>query len=210
LSPQAYRLTVNSSGVTIASSDADGAYYGMMTLAQLPQRVAGNWALACVTIEDAPKLKWRILSDDVSRGPLPTMRYFKERIRTISAFKMNGYSPYIEHVFKSPTDPLPAPDDGITPAQLHELSIYARRFHVTLIPEQQTFAHMHNTLRLEQYAQGAEFPHGFLISPDSKPLAEYLGRIISQERVAVGPSPFFHIGSDETSTLGEGTTADYV
>ena len=66
-------------------------------------------------IADRPALRWRILSDDVSRGPLPTMRYFEERIRTIAAFKMNGYSPYMEHVFVSPTDPLPAPLDGITP-----------------------------------------------------------------------------------------------
>ena len=73
-------------------------------------------------IDDRPALRWRILSDDVSRGPLPTMRYFKERIRTIAAFKMNGYSPYMEHVFASPTDPLPAPPDGITPAQLRELA----------------------------------------------------------------------------------------
>ncbi len=76
--------------------------------------------MPCVRIEDRPALRWRILSDDVSRGPLPTMRYFEERIRTIAAFKMNGYSPYMEHVFVSPTDPLPAPLDGITPAQLRD------------------------------------------------------------------------------------------
>ena len=93
--------------------------------------------MPCVRIDDRPALRWRVLSDDVSRGPLPTMRYFEERIRTIAAFKMNGYSPYMEHVFLSPTDPLPAPLDGITPAQLHELAAYAARFHVALIPEQQ-------------------------------------------------------------------------
>ena len=71
--------------------------------------------MPCVRIADRPALRWRVLSDDVSRGPLPTMRYFEERIRTIAAFKMNGYSPYMEHVFVSPTDPLPAPLDGITP-----------------------------------------------------------------------------------------------
>ena len=119
-----------------------------MTLAQMPTRMGGEWRVPCARIEDRPALEWRILSDDVSRGPLPTMRYFKERIRTIAAFKMNGYSPYMEQVFVSPTDPLPAPLDGITPAQLRELAAYARQFHVALIPEQQTFAHMHNTLRV--------------------------------------------------------------
>ncbi|MBV8637183.1 MAG: family 20 glycosylhydrolase [Candidatus Eremiobacteraeota bacterium] len=210
IAPQGYRVRVDSSGVTIASSDGDGAFYGVMTLAQLPVRVDGRWQLPCVEISDAPKLRWRVLSDDVSRGPLPTMRYFKERIRTIAAFKMNGYSPYMEHVFLSPADPLPAPLDGITPEQLRELKQYAARYHVTFIPEQQTFAHMHNTLRVEQYAKMAEFPHGFLLSPNVPESSAYLSRLIGQEREALGDVPFFHIGSDETATLGEGQTAAYV
>lgn len=210
LPAQGYRLTIDAHGVRIASAGGDGTFYAWMTLAQLPVKTRAGWRLPCVRIVDAPKLRWRILSDDVSRGPLPTMRYFKERIRTIAAFKMNGYSPYMEHVFLSPTDPLPAPLDGITPAQLHELATYAARFHVTFIPEQQTFAHMHNTLRIERYASAAEFPHGFLISPGSATGAAYLARIIGEERAAVGPVPFFHIGSDETATLGKGRTANYV
>ncbi|MBV9277576.1 MAG: hypothetical protein JOZ97_04990, partial [Candidatus Eremiobacteraeota bacterium] len=152
LAPQAYvlvavkRRNVASGRAVIVAGSAAGAFYGAMTLAQLPQRVNAHWQLPCVAIHDEPALKWRILSDDVSRGPLPTMRYFKERIRTIAAFKMNGYSPYMEHFFLDPRNPLPAPLDGITPAQLRELAIYSKRFHVTFIPEQQTFAHMHNTL----------------------------------------------------------------
>ncbi len=38
LSPQAYRLTVNDGRATIVSGDSAGAFYGAMTLAQLPQR----------------------------------------------------------------------------------------------------------------------------------------------------------------------------
>jgi hexosaminidase len=210
LPAQGYRLTVSPQAVTIWSSDSDGAFYGVMTLAQLPVHGSGGWMLPCVRILDAPALRWRVLSDDVSRGPVPTMRYFEERIRTIAAFKMNGYSPYMEQVFASPTDPLPAWPDGITPTQLRELARYAARYHVALIPEQQTFAHMHNTLRLEQYAGAADFPHGFLLDPGSSLAAAYLKRIIGQELEAVPHPPFFHIGSDETSTLGEGTSADYV
>jgi hexosaminidase len=210
LPAQGYRLVTQRSGVTIASSDDAGAFYGIVTLSQLAQRSGNRWMLPCVRISDAPALRWRILSDDVSRGPLPTMRYFEERIRTIAAFKMNGYSPYMENTFVSPTDPLPAPLDGITPMQLRELARYAARFHVALIPEQQTFAHMHNTLRFERYAEAAEFPHGFLLSPNVALSHEYLARLIAQELSAVPHPPFFHIGSDETETLGEGQTAAYV
>jgi hexosaminidase len=210
LPPQAYRLTVNAGHAAIESSDTAGAFYAAMTLAQLPVRANATWSIPCLRIEDRPALQWRILSDDVSRGPLPTMQYFEERIRTIAAFKMNGYSPYMEHVFLSPTDPLPAPLDGITPAQLHALSAYAAHFHVALIPEQQSFAHMHNTLRVEQYAGAAELPHGFLLAPNVALSMEYLERIVSAELAAVGRPPFFHIGSDETATLGLGQTQAYV
>lgn len=211
LPPQAYRLRVGADGkAIIGASGADGAFYGAMTLAQLPRLERGRWLVPCLSISDRPALRWRILSDDVSRGPLPTMRYFEERLRTIAAFKMNGYSPYMEHVFVSPSDPLPAPLDGITPAQLRSLARYARRYHVTLIPEQQTFAHMHNTLKYEEYAPAAEFPHAFLLSPGSPLSIPYVTRLIHQELRAVGSTPFFHVGSDETSTLGEGTTQAYV
>ncbi len=210
LAPQAYRLIVEGGRATIESADAAGAFYGAMTLAQLPARANGRWSIPCARIVDRPALPWRVLSDDVSRGPLPTMRYFEERIRTIAAFKMNGYSPYMEHVFLSPTDPLPAPLDGITPEQLKTLTAYAARFHVALIPEQQSFAHMHNTLRVEQYAGAAELPHGFLLAPNVALSMEYLERIVRQELAAVGRPPFFHIGSDETATLGLGTTQAYV
>jgi hypothetical protein len=210
LPAQAYRLTVRDGRASIESSDKAGAFYAAMTLSQLPVRSDGSWSVPCVRIEDRPALQWRILSDDVSRGPLPTMRYFEERIRTIAAFKMNGYSPYMEHVFVSPTDPLPAPLDGVTPAELRELSEYAARFHVALVPEQQSFAHMHNTLRLERYSGAAELPHGFLLAPNVPLSMEYLARVVAQELVAVGRPPFFHIGSDETATLGLGSTQSYV
>lgn len=206
LAPQAYRLRIAGPRVTIGSANSQGSFYAFMTLAQLPQRSGSGWSLPCVQIVDAPALPWRILSDDVSRGPLPTMRYFKERIRTIAAFKMNGYSPYMEHVFLDPRNPLPAPPDGITPAQLRELAVYARQYHVSFIPEQQSFAHMHNTLRWEEYAPAAELPHGYLMSPVSPLTYGYLQEVIADELAAVPHPAFFHIGSDEPSDLGRGQT----
>ncbi|MDQ2681394.1 MAG: beta-N-acetylhexosaminidase, partial [Candidatus Eremiobacteraeota bacterium] len=193
--PQSYTLkTAPGQTIRIDAADRDGAFYALMTLAQLPQLRSADWVLPCVKISDSPALRWRVLSDDVSRGPLPTMGYFKERIRTIASFKMNGYSPYMEHVFVDPSNPLPAPLDGITPAQLRELADYARRFHVSFIPEQQTFAHMHNTLKYEEYAGAAERPHGFLLSPAAPLSLTYVTQLIRDELAIVPHPTFFHIG----------------
>ena len=78
------------------------AFDALATLAQLPERARRLRALACTTIDDRPALRWRIVSDDISRGPLPTMAYFEERIRALAALKINGYSPYMEQVFADP------------------------------------------------------------------------------------------------------------
>lgn len=208
--PQDYTLDIGAAGVRIANHDSAGQFYALATLAQLPVRHHNGWQVPCVHIVDAPALRWRILSDDVSRGPLPTMRYFKERIRTIAGFKYNGYSPYMEHVFVDPKHPLPAPLDGITPGQLHVLAVYAARFHVAFIPEQQTFAHMHETLKWERYAPLAETPHGYLLAPANPAGEAYVRDLITDELAAVPRPPFFHIGSDEPADLGLGRSKELV
>jgi hypothetical protein len=208
--PEAYALEVDSRGVRLHGRDGAGLFYAYATLAQLATHATGSWRVPCVRITDQPALRWRILSDDVSRGPLPTMRYFEERIRTIAALKMNGYSPYMEGVFVDPKHPLPAPADGITPAELRELDAYARLWHVALVPEQQTFAHMHQTLAVERYAPLAELPHGFLLSPANPDGEAYVRDLIGDELASVPHPPFFHIGSDEPSDLGRGASKTLV
>jgi hypothetical protein len=206
--PGGYGLRVDTGGIVITherGDDGEGTFDALATLAQLAEPDGTGWSLPCVDVHDAPALRWRILSDDVSRGPLPTMKYFEERIRTIASFKMNGYSPYMEGVFVDPKHPLPAPLDGITPRELHDLAAYAARFHVTLAPEQQTFAHMHETLKVERYAPLAELPHGYLISPENPDGETYVQDLIRDELAALPSAPvFFHIGSDEPSDLGRG------
>ena len=174
-----------------------------MTLAQLPERERrSRWVLPCVDIRDLPAMRWRIVSDDVSRGPFPTMRYAKERIRTLASLKINGWSPYMEQVFADPRHPFVAWPNGWTAAQLRELAAYARRFHVTLIPEQQTFAHMHETLKWEQLAPLAELPHGYLLAESDPGTYAYLEPLVRGVLAATKPAPFFHLGADEPIDLG--------
>ena len=53
LPAEGYRLSVTTSGVTVASRDEAGAFYARQTLKQL------GAPLPCVTIEDSPAFKWR-------------------------------------------------------------------------------------------------------------------------------------------------------
>ncbi len=201
-----YRLDVEPAAVRIAAPSGEAEFDALATLAQLPVRDGGRWRLPCAAIRDAPALRWRIVSDDISRGPFPTLRYFKERIRTLAGLKINGWSPYMEQVFFDPAHPYVAFPNALHAGELRELADYARRFHVALIPEQQTFAHMHETLKFQRLGGLAELPHGYLLSPSDPGTYAYLEPLLRAELAAAGPVPFFHIGSDEPLDLGRGRT----
>ncbi len=206
LPAHAYRLRVGGTRIDVAGADAEAIFDGLATLAQLPERDAGGWHIACTTIGDRPALRWRIVMDDISRGPFPTMEYFKTRIRTLAALKINGYSPYMEAVFDDPAHPFVAFPERLTAAELHELAGYARRFHVALIPSQQTFAHMHEALKYETLAPLAELPHGYLLAESDPRTYEYLEPLLRAELAAAGPAPFFNLNADEPIDLGRGRT----
>ncbi|MDQ2681648.1 MAG: family 20 glycosylhydrolase, partial [Candidatus Eremiobacteraeota bacterium] len=72
------------------------------------------------------------------------------------------------------------------------------------------FAHMHNTLKYEEYASAAERPHGFLLSPAAPLSLTYVTQLIRDELAIVPHPTFFHIGSDETSSPGIGQSAALV
>jgi hypothetical protein len=204
--PEAYTLHVDAAGVRIAARDPEAAFDALATLAQLPERDGAGWHVACTAIADRPALRLRFVSDDISRGPFPTMAYFKTRIRTLAGLKINGYSPYMEAVFDDPAHPIVAFPERLTAAELHELAAYARTFHVTLVPEQQTFAHMHETLKWEAYAGLAELPHGWLMAESDPATYAYLAPLLRAELAAAGPVPYFHVGVDEPLDLGRGRT----
>ena len=200
-------ISVRNGRIRITGGNAEAGFDALATLAQLPQSDGrGGWHIACTDIRDRPALRWRIVSDDISRGPFPTLPYFEARIRGLAAFKINGYSPYMEQVFADPQHPIVAFPERLTAGELHALAVYARRFHVALIPEQQTFAHMHESLKYEQLAPLAELPHGYLLAASDPGTYAYLEPLIRAELAAVGRAPFFHIGADEPLDLGRGRT----
>ena len=208
LNEEGYVIVSNPDFVIAAGNTAIGTFYALQTLKQL---VRGNGATAVipvVKIVDWPTMRWRGISDDISRGPVPTVDYIKRQIRNLAFFKMNMHSFYMEHTFASETHPLIGPDGGsLTPAEIRELVAYARNYHVELVPEQQTFGHLHKALRLEKYAELAETPYGDVLSPQQAGSYKLVGDWY-KELNELFPGRFFHIGEDETFELGEGQSRE--
>ena len=208
LTDEGYLLTVSRNQVVVAGKTSAGTFYGLQTLKQLVRGEGAGAFIPGVKIVDWPTMRWRAVSDDISRGPVPTVDYIKRQVRTEAFFKLNMHSFYMEHTFASESHPLIGPAGGsLTPAEIRELVAYARRYHVELVPEQQTFGHLHKALRLEKYAELAETPYGDVLSPQQegsyKLIADWY-----RELNELFPGQFFHVGEDETFELGEGQSRD--
>lgn len=139
--PESYLLHVDGTGVLVAAKTAEGVFYGIQTLRQLvPAVVSGPIRIPYLTITDWPALRHRGLSVDISRGPVPTEEQMRSMIRTMSEYKMNLISYYMEHVYVYPHAPMVPPEGGeITPELMKRLIAYARQYLVDVVPQQQTF-----------------------------------------------------------------------
>jgi hypothetical protein len=196
--------------VDVVGASAAGVFYGAQTVKQLFAGTGARTHVLGARIRDWPAMRWRGLHDDWSRGPVPTLDYQKRQIRTLAAYKVNVYSPYLEHVFAYAAHPLLGPPgSAITPAEARELATYARRHHVEVIPEQQTFGHLHTVLRWERYSPLAERPHGHAFAPDDPRALDFVRSTFAELDSAFG-GRFLHVGGDETFELGRGRTGDRV
>ena len=203
---EGYIIVPARTGIAVIGASAVGLFYGAQTAKQLIDSSVQPAALHVMTIRDWPAMRIRGLSDDLSRGPVPTLEFLKKQIRTMAEYKMNLYSPYFEHTFQYSSNPLIAPKDGaITPAEARDLIAYAEKFHITIAPEQESFGHLHNVLKWELYAPLAETPHGQMLAP-GEPGSLELAKQMFSELAEVFPGPYLHLGADETQELGRGRT----
>ena len=186
--------------VLVANSDA-GIFYGVMTLNQLVRGNRRGDAIPAVTIVDRPALRWRAWQDDISRGPIPTLDFLKEEVRTMAGMKMNAFTLYTEHVFRLKSHPDIAPPDGITAEEIRELSRFAKKYHVELIGNFQAFGHFRKILEKPAYRHLAETPS--VISPAFEETYRLLEDILGEIAQAYD-SRYFIINCDEVFGLGSG------
>jgi hexosaminidase len=208
---EAYVIAPASARELVISAETDaGIFYGAQTAKQLIRGAGKDTLLLVPTIRDWPAMPHRGISDDWSRGPLPNMNFLKREIRTLAAFKCNIFSPYFEHTFAYASTPVAAfPGGAITPDEGRELVAYAAKFHITIIPEQEAFGHLHHVLKFEAYSGLGETPRGAVLAPGDPGSLPQIGEWFG-ELAKVFPGPYAHIGADETDQLGLGRTHDQV
>ncbi len=208
--PEGYVLVTYSHDVFVVAHSAAGVFYGAQTVKQLARNGGAGPILQGALIRDWPAMRWRGIHDDLSRGPVPTLAFQERQIRTFAAYKLNVYSPYFENTMQYASNPLPAlPGGSISAADAKTLVAFARRYHVTIIPEQEAFGHLHKVLLWQKYANLAEIPFGSLLAP-GQPGSLQMSVEDFDELAGIYTGPFLHIGADETFELGQGQTAQAV
>jgi hypothetical protein len=207
---EGYLLAIEPHRAFVIAATGAGVFYGVQTMKQLLPPTGARLMLPTGTVRDWPAMKYRGIHDDLSRGPFPTLEFMKHQMRVFASFKINIYSPYFEHTLFYPNQPMAAPPgSALTPEEAKELVRYASQYHITVVPEQEAFGHLHQVLKYDLYQDMAETPHGQVLAPGQPgtlPLIKDWFTEIAQEF----PSPFLHIGADETFDLGVGRTRPQV
>lgn len=203
---EGYVLIVDRDGASVIAASASGIFYGVQTLAQMLTPTGSGATLALGTVRDWPAMRWRGVHDDLSRGPVPTLAFQKHQIDVLSRYKINLYSPYFESTLQYKGQLMvPPPGSAFSPEDARALVAYAQQRHITIVPEQEAFGHLHHVLEFDRYEDLAETPHGNVLAP-GQPGTLPLIRDWFTQIAAQYPSPFLHIGADETFDLGTGRT----
>lgn len=201
---EGYRLMVTSDQILISANTKRGAFYGVQSLSQLIRTQRKTGSIPTLEIKDWPDLEIRAIMDDISRGPVPTKAYMHQQIERMAEMKINMLTYYTEHVVKTKSHPVFAPEGGaLDIEEWAELADYAKKYHIDLVGNFQSFGHFDQILKHPEYAHLGE--SGMLLSPAFEESYELLEDIYS-EMIPAFHSDYFHVNSDETFDLGSGAS----
>jgi hexosaminidase len=124
-----------------------------------------------------------------------TLHLSKQGVNTL-VMEWEGTYPFLE-------DPLIPNRFAYTRQEVKDFIKYCHSLHIDVIPLQQSFGHVEYILRNYKYAQLREDDKDFSqVCPSEPEKNRELFTRLFKDMAAVHPSPYFHIGGDETHLLG--------
>ena len=221
---ETYRLEIAPDGARLSAAAEPGLFYAVQTFLQWlavhpPAEPGAPADLPGVAVEDGPGLRHRGLLLDVSRNRVPTLDSLFRLVDFMAGLKLNQLQLYTEHTFAyrghevvwRQASPLTADD-------VRRLDAHCRRRCVELVPNQNSFGHLHRWLRHEPYRRLAEVPEGlphpfgdepepFSLCPVDPGAIDFLGDLYGQ-LLPQFSSGQLNVGCDETFDLGKGRSAE--
>jgi len=211
---EAYRLTINATGIRIEFAETGGLRAAVATLRQL-QRQYGR-RLPCLVIRDWPDFAGRGVMLDISRGRVPRLRTLKQLASNLADFKINELQLYLEHTFAYRRQPKVWQGEGaLTAQEIRKLDAHCRALGIELIPNQNSFGHLQPWLDHPSLCKLAEVQEPWLdprggfvrhpatLAPNHPGTLPFL-RSLYDELLPNFTSKRFNVGCDETWDLGRG------
>jgi hexosaminidase len=197
-SREAYKLSITASGAELRAPSSAGIFYGVQTLCQMIEMPGP--ALPEVQATDWPAMAYRGTMVDMSEGPLLRVSDIKRQIDLMARWKNNQYYFYNETSIALDGFPPAAPGARLTKNDVREIVAYARARHIDVVPCLELYGHLHDLFRREQYSALADFPHGVEFNPADPQVKKLIANWVEQY-TELFPSPFVHVGFDETWQL---------
>lgn len=196
-SREAYGIHVTASKVQITAKSDAGLYYALQTLRQLIKNGKKESFIPEVDIEDYPAFVYRGVMMDFSHGGLLTEAEIKSQIDFLARWKMNQYYFYNEVSIEMKGYSLINYNACYSQEQIKRIVAYGREKHMDVIPFVNFYGHLHELLRLEKYTSLGIGNYGHDLDPNDQGAQTVLKDWIKQY-VEIFPSPFIHVGFDET------------
>jgi hypothetical protein len=157
LAEQAYRMKLSASEIVITGNSPTGLFYGVQTLVQILKPQDGKQWFPEGEITDWPDLELRVIYWDDAHH-LDHLDVLKSAVAQAAFYKINGFSIKLEGHFQYQHAPAMVEPYAMTPAELQELTDYALKYHVEVIPYLDGPAHDAFILKHPEYAGLREYP----------------------------------------------------
>ena len=154
-SKEAYKITIDDTGIHLTGASETAVLYGLRTIEQLT--IANNNTLAYGEIVDYPNVAERRIHVDMARKYI-SKDWFIRQIREMSYFKMNAiqmhFSENLGFRIECETDPSIVSEEHLTKADVREILAEAKKYGVKVIPSFDSPGHVDQILRAHpEYGQ---------------------------------------------------------
>ncbi|MFC1544923.1 beta-N-acetylhexosaminidase [Gemmatimonadota bacterium] len=204
LGEQGYEIEVGKDRITIRAAGEAGLFYGTRTLLQIIQQGPGDKTVKGLKITDWPDIPIRAVHYDTKHFQ-EKFEYVQEFICTLARYKINMLIWEWEDKFAYQRHPEIGAPGAFTMKEMQEITRYARKYHIQVVPLVQGLGHVSYILKWPQNAHLREIPASNWEFCPLKDGSYDLLFDLWEEAIAATPgSEYMHIGSDETFELGRG------
>jgi hexosaminidase len=202
LGNEGYSLISKQNSLTINAAGEAGLFYGVQTALQLIQKKGTEAYVPGLEIKDWPDTKVRAIHYDTKHHQ-DKRSYVESLIRDLAGYKVNMLVWEWEDKFEYPSHPEIGAPGAFTMKEMQELTHYAQKYHIQIVPLVQGLGHVSFILKWPHFAYLREIAaSNFEFCPLKNGSYDLLVELWKDAMEATPGSKYIHIGSDETYELG--------